>query len=482
MDVTTKHEPANPAELQLYARATMSERAADAILPPARAQVLQGSDKLEAAATWHEANEQRRQAANTDASHVKKELAKWDAKERAEAIADRASILIHVPKAPTNKSNALEAEYDAIHNAVETRLERMAKARCWSIDMAAWLDDQDWLKGAADEAYQRADKLRMCGSYLVFHELVDLDENRLARANFCRQPKLCPLCAMRRAAKEVQAHAPIVIQQVREMNLTPYMLTMTVKGGPDLAERLEHLTASWRKLIKNRRRVRTASSRNKGGELSTVDGGRYSIEIKRGKNSGLWHPHLHAVILCHLKPDAEKLAQEWHNVTGDSFIIDVRPMHNHAEAVAHDDPRIAAELIAADLVEVLKYPMKFGSMTHRDTWHAHGVASGKRLTSSFGCLRGVEVDTSYLDDPITSKDWPYVEIVARWIMGGYEIERADDWDHDDDAHDYFRNQLLNRKTGGSFSGAKAPSQKTSGDNIEAIENALASPHMQGATA
>jgi len=471
----------NPAELQLYPHATMSERAAESILPPTRQQLADEKGELSAAAAWHQANEARRQAAETDAAQVRRELAKYDAAERKQRIAERfgdvQSYLIHEHKASTSPGDGLDAAYDSTHDAVAERLQRMTQAREWSLGMAAWIDDADWDKHAGEEAYRRSDKLRTCGSYLVFHELTGLDENRLAQANFCQQPKLCPLCAMRRAAKEVQAHAPTVIQVVREERYTPYMLTLTVKGGADLSERLEHLTTSWRKLIKKRRKVRSASSRNTGGEVSKVEGGRYAVEIKRGSGSGQWHPHLHAVVLTAAPLDADQLAAEWHKVTGDSFIVDVRPMHNHAEAMAHDDPRAAAELIASDLVEVLKYPLKFGSMTHADTWHAFGVASGKRLSASFGCLRNVEVDPSYLDDAITGEDWPFVEVVARWMFNGYHVERGDDWGQDDDAHAYYRDRAIHGNTRGVFSEAKAT--PACGDLEDALVSCLASPHTRG---
>lgn len=36
-------------------------------------------------------------------------------------------------------------------------------------------------------------------------------------------------------------------------------------------------------------------------ELVKALGGVFSIEVKRGKNSGLWHPHVHFVILCDIQ-------------------------------------------------------------------------------------------------------------------------------------------------------------------------------------
>ena len=57
----------------------------------------------------------------------------------------------------------------------------------------------------------------------------------------------------------------------------------------------------------------------------------WSYEIKRGQGSGLWHPHLHMIAGREVEPDAEMLSREWHEITGDSFIVDVRP-------ISQDDP------------------------------------------------------------------------------------------------------------------------------------------------
>ncbi|MEM9346445.1 MAG: protein rep [Planctomycetota bacterium] len=469
-------EQPHPAELQLYAKATMSERAAEQILPRSKQQFVP-SNKLARAAAFHTDTELQRQQNAAAKAALRAAHAEVDKAERR-AARDAQSYLIHEGKVSAVAGAALDPAHDSTHDSVHDRLERMASARAWSLGMASWLDDQDWRQDQAENVYHRSDKLRTCGSYLVFRELVGLGENRLARANFCQQPKLCPMCAMRRAAKEIQAHAPVVIQQAREQRLVPYMLTLTVKGGDDLAERLTHLRSAWKALLGKRRKSLAGSRGHNRVELSKAAGGRYSIEIKRGRNSGQWHPHLHAVLLCDLPIDQERLSDEWRRVTGDSFIVDVRPMHNHEQAASCTDPIEAVQLLAQDLVEVLKYPLKFGSMTHADTWLAYGVANGKRLASSFGCLWGVEVDDSYLDEPILPDEWPYVEVIARWMFDGYVLERGDDWTHNDDADEYMRYQAIHSKAG-RFSEAKALAN--CGDAADLLEADQASPQCEGAT-
>ncbi|NPW38194.1 protein rep, partial [Pseudomonas aeruginosa] len=76
----------------------------------------------------------------------------------------------------------------------------------------------------------------------------------LHNATFCKQHLVCPLCAIRRGAKALGAYLTRwqVIQEERP-DLRPYLVTLTVKNGPDLDERQTHLTKSLRKLLDRRR-------------------------------------------------------------------------------------------------------------------------------------------------------------------------------------------------------------------------------------
>jgi plasmid rolling circle replication initiator protein Rep len=60
--------------------------------------------------------------------------------------------------------------------------------------------------------------------------------------------------------------------------------------------------------------------------LDGVVGAVWSYEVKRGQNSGEWHPHLHMIALAEQQPSQERLSREWHQITGDSFVVDVRPI------------------------------------------------------------------------------------------------------------------------------------------------------------
>ena len=181
------------------------------------------------------------------------------------------------------------------------------------------------------------------------------------------------------------------------------MVTLTVKDGPDLEERFKHLHKAQHELWKRRLRRR-------GSAFDGVEGAVWSYEFKRGKNSGLWHPHLHMIALAENMPDAAQLAAEWRNITGDSYIVDVRP-------ISQDDP-------ASGFVEVFKYAVKFSDQPKEDTIHAFEVLKGKRLLASAGCFRGVKEPTNLGDETEDLDGLPYVRLFYRYytVSGGYSLE------------------------------------------------------------
>jgi hypothetical protein len=119
-----------------------------------------------------------------------------------------------------------------------------------------------------------------------------------------------------------------------------------------------------------------------------------------GDNSGQWHPHL-LIALAEVEPSQERLSREWHQITGDSFIVDVRP-------IVGDLPRASWRCS--------KYAVKFSDQPVADTWHAFQTLKGKRLLGSAGCFRGVEVPEELTDEPL---DICRIELFYRYSHGGY---------------------------------------------------------------
>lgn len=276
--------------------------------------------------------------------------------------------------------------------ALPKRVDRYSKAKKGALDVAEYM-------GTLPKHQAIANTVKGCGNYLLFRHFFTIDTVKLHAASFCRKHLLCPLCAVRRGAKALGAYLDR-FEAIKRSNarLRPFLVTLTVKDGPDLRERFKHLHKSQRELWMRKHRGR-------GSVLDGVEGAVWSYEVKRGQGSGLWHPHLHMIALAEVMPDADGLSRDWHEITGDSFIVDVRP-------ISQDDP-------ASGFVEVFKYAVKFSDQEPADTVHAWETLAGKRLLGSAGCFRGVEIPEDLTDDPGDYLGLPYVDLLYRYLSGRY---------------------------------------------------------------
>ena len=298
------------------------------------------------------------------------------------------------PKRENPEKLALDGVSDGIE-ALPKRIDRYGKAKKGALDVADYM-------ATVPQHQAMAAKVQGCGDYLIFRHYFTIDRVKLHGASLCRKHLLCPLCAIRRGSKFLAAYlSKWEVIKAQNPALNAYLVTLTVKDGEDLKERFQHLHKGQRELWMRKHRGRTSSP------LIGVVGAVWSYEIKRGQNSGLWHPHLHMIALAESMPDQVELSREWHSITGDSFIVDVRP-------ISQEDP-------ASGFVEVFKYAVKFSDQLPADTVHAWVTLASKRLLASSGCFRGVEVPESLLDDSEGLDGLPFVEMFYRFYSGGYAL-------------------------------------------------------------
>lgn len=277
------------------------------------------------------------------------------------------------------------------------RLDRYSKAHHRAVEMAHYASRHGEVK--------LSQNLQRCGSYLLFRDYFTVGKVRLHAAKFCNKHLLCPLCAIRRGAKLVKAYMDrVAVLTASEPDLKPYMVTLTVKDGNDLTERFNHLARSVQKLHKMR------GGKGQYSEACKADAAVWSYEFKRGKNSGQWHPHMHAVWLCKTRPDAKALSEQWKRITGDSFIVDVRSFHDESDTLG-------------GFLEVFKYALKFSDLPMDDNWQAFISLSGKRLVASFGSFRGLDVPDEMTDEQL--HDLPFIELLYKFAHGvGYSLAKT----------------------------------------------------------
>lgn len=265
-------------------------------------------------------------------------------------------------------------------------------------------------KSETSLALRYANRLMGCGNYLLFKNYYSIGETKLAKVHSCQVHLLCPFCAAVRASKSSQRYQERV-EHVLAQNkrLKPVFITLTVKNGADLSERMAHLKKAFKTLLDRRR----DSLKKKRGyvEFSKLEGAVYSYELTRNQKTKEWHPHLHMFALANEWIDRDALVNEWQAVTGDSHIVDVRRVKKDKELG-----------YGKAFAEVFKYCLKFSDLSLGDTWEGFKALRGQRLTAAFGSLWGVKIPETAEDEQLTRDDLPYLELLYRFKNNaGYDL-------------------------------------------------------------
>lgn len=246
-------------------------------------------------------------------------------------------------------------------------------------------------------------KLDSCGSYLLFRNYQKSRVSRLLGACTCKEHLICAFCAARRGVRNSMAYEERVNSLMADNpDQRLIFATFTVKNGPDLFERFTHLRSSMQSFLKRRNH---ALKRSTPSSFTLANGGVFAYEFKKGSGSGDWHPHIHMLLLTDSRAylDAQKVKNEWLEITGDSSVVNL--------AVVEDK---------AVFLEVFAYALKFSEMEHSDRWKAFKLLKGERLISSFGSFRGVEVPETLTDDLLDS-DEEWTDVLFRYrTWRGYD--------------------------------------------------------------
>lgn len=290
--------------------------------------------------------------------------------------------------------------------------------------------------------------LQECGSFLVFRHYLTLGMYKLVQGCTCKKHLLCALCAIRRAAKCIAIYSEKINQSKASAGIEfdEVMITFTIKNGDDLSERFDHLMESMVRMLQKRRDAITKSKKTHT-ELKHVSSAVYSYEVTYSSDKG-FHPHCHMVALIpkgvftftpmKIKSKdvevplvlKEGIVADWHAITGDSYIVDVRRITDTAMPEQGQD--ISGTRLEA-LVEVFKYALKMNQINKkakagseenlRIQVEAYEVLKGRRMIGSFGSLRGVKIPDNLNDEPLTSEELPYVDLVYQYsgVTFGYEL-------------------------------------------------------------
>lgn len=180
------------------------------------------------------------------------------------------------------------------------------------------------------------------------------------------------------------------------------LLTFTLKAyAAPLVDQIARITHAFRR-FRSAREIKPL-----------ITGGVYFLEVTYNSHTDLWHPHLH--VICAGKYVPHPVAKRiWHNVTGDSFIVDLKPIRNPKIAASYVT-KYAAKAIG---ISVWNHPAALAeaalALQHTRTFNTFGTFRDLALT------KHPQDDAQWIDlAPLScyllrAQDG---DPIARWVVG-----------------------------------------------------------------
>lgn len=316
----------------------------------------------------------------------------------------------------------------------ESRLTRYSEAKQSTKPIVSYIKQEFNLNSRMNQRHVKLyDKIRTCGSYLVFNAYGPIDAVRLSQAYFCKQDRLCRFCALRRAARYISKYDD-KLKYILSQNpaLKVYFVTLTVVNSFELDLVFDHLKGVVKKMNQLRRNYARG---NNNSIFGLFESGVMTFELTKSAKG--WHPHIHMICLLprdlrvdefpwELRPEEgqkegwadyvqaaknSQLSKQWKKLTGDSFIVDARP-------VSFDADNYQGSVNRAFL-ETFKYALKFSTLDPADNYRAYEVLKGRRLLNSWGDFRGIP-EPELVDDLFD--EVPYLKMVYRFKRDHFVLE------------------------------------------------------------
>ena len=200
-----------------------------------------------------------------------------------------------------------------------------------------------------------ADRVSECAKVVVYKVFEDGSKS-IDKVFFCKD-KLCPVCNRRRAVKHrIRATDIITKFMEKEPNAVFLFCTFTIKNvdADELGNAMSKLVKAYTKLQK---RARVSK---------VVLGSLRATEVTRNKETGQYHPHIHAIIAIkttYFKGSTYITHKEWLQLWKDCLDINYNPVVN----IKRIKPKEEDGSLTSAVVETVKYPVKSDDYDLEDT-------------------------------------------------------------------------------------------------------------------
>jgi len=289
-----------------------------------------------------------------------------------------------------------------------------------------------------------------CGAFTEYKASASDDRIKLVRANFCKKDKICMACAVGRAynqQKKFMQSLEVFPYENGEDLLSKYWYYIVTPVWHDKSESLKVVYNRVDRLRKSvLMQMRNSRRRSSKSFWSRFKGGMGSIEItytdpKRGGNG--WNVHINWLVYTdnriELKAVNTKKLDSNYNFKGykitfanDELAKFMDNFHSKAVSCKNRDMTIhsinelnfsSREAIRKNLLEVLKYALKFANLNPAHLIDIYYKLYRKRLFFTFGTLRGLDleaVDDVTLGDDIKDTE-EFLRIIYQKVGFDYKL-------------------------------------------------------------
>lgn len=223
-----------------------------------------------------------------------------------------------------------------------------------------WSDDRRRIRSALESIFPRSkrlDRFRSCGDAAWVYQSIKNPDRVKVCSDSCRD-RWCRACQRDRS----RIIAANLRNRLADLEVKLVTLTLRHRDQP-LRHQIDRLIESFRTL------------RRKPLWKDAIEGGVGFIEVKYKPQTDRWHPHLHVLCTGRWVHQGD-LASTWHQITGDSFNVDIRLVRD-LDRVAYYVVKYASKPIATVLY---RHPRRL-----RD---AIVALQGRHLCMTFGTFRG----------------------------------------------------------------------------------------------
>ena len=277
-------------------------------------------------------------------------------RERLDLLGELPELSLFVPlkvhTIETTERNRTDRSYRAY--ALRNRMDHYVRA----LEMYSKID------GSFSGKY--TNRLKMCRRFAFFYQSTKTGHLRV-QSSRCKL-RWCPIC--RDVSRQIVSKA---VDGWLCRQRFPKMLTFTLKHSDDeLFLQVQRLYDSFRKI-----RTRAYFRQN-------VYGGVWFFQLKLNLQTNQWHPHIHCLVNGKFLKHS-RLSELWHKITGDSFVVDVRPVKDLENA-------------STEVARYATSPADITRMTLEQSMAVYDATQGRRICGTWGDAKGMVLKPTPQED------------------------------------------------------------------------------------